>query len=132
MASFFDKYPLLHCVSSEMSLSEISSLQKTLNSAIDAFKAELIAQNLPEPSLNTSKRHPIDEITYIPTPVMYEARRVAVASLVRSIRFLLHGHLMTSDATVIGTSQISYSISVRCTCREYVHGHRRRQCSTCW
>lgn len=81
MASFFDKYPLLHCVSSEMSLSEISSLQKTLNSAIDAFKAELIAQNLPEPSLNTSKRHPIDEITYIPTPVMYEARRVAVASL---------------------------------------------------
>jgi hypothetical protein len=65
------------------SLSEISSLQRTLNAALDAFKAELAAQNLPEPSLNTSKTHPIDEITYLPTPAMYEARRVALASLVR-------------------------------------------------
>lgn len=64
------------------SLSEITSLQKTLNAALDAFKAELAAQNLPEPSLNTSKPHPIDEITYLPTPAMYEARRVALASLV--------------------------------------------------
>lgn len=64
-----------------MSLSELTSLQKTLNSAIDAFKAELAAQNLAEPSLNTSKPHPIDDITYLPTPAMYEARRVALASL---------------------------------------------------
>jgi len=78
-----------------MSLSEITSLQSTLNSAIDTFKAELAAQNLPEPSLNTSKVHPIDEITYLPTPAMYEARRVAVASLVRSIRFLLCGRFVT-------------------------------------
>ncbi|KIM47488.1 hypothetical protein M413DRAFT_15705 [Hebeloma cylindrosporum] len=63
------------------SLSEITSLQKTLNAALDAFKAELAAQNLPEPSLNTSKPHPIDEITYLPTPAMYEARRVSLASL---------------------------------------------------
>ncbi|TFK41818.1 S-adenosyl-L-methionine-dependent methyltransferase [Crucibulum laeve] len=62
-------------------LSELTSLQKTLNNAIDAFKAELAAQNLPEPSLNTSKPHPIDDITYLPTPAMYEARRVALASL---------------------------------------------------
>jgi len=64
------------------SLSEITSLQKTLNAALDAFKAELAAQNLSEPSLNTSKPHPIDEITYLPTPAMHEARRVALASLV--------------------------------------------------
>ncbi|KAF8167337.1 S-adenosyl-L-methionine-dependent methyltransferase [Crassisporium funariophilum] len=64
-----------------MSLSEISSLQKTLNAAIDTFKAELAAQNLSEPSLNTSKPHPIDEMTYLPTPAMYEARRTALASL---------------------------------------------------
>ncbi|KIK07236.1 hypothetical protein K443DRAFT_627000 [Laccaria amethystina LaAM-08-1] len=64
-----------------MSLSELTSLQKTLNSAIDAFKAELAAQNLAEPSLNTSKAHPIDDITYLPTPAMFEARRVALASL---------------------------------------------------
>ena len=65
-----------------MSISELTSLQKTLNAAIDTFKAELAAQNLPEPSLNTSKLHPIDEINYLPTPAMYEARRAALASLV--------------------------------------------------
>lgn len=64
------------------SISELTSLQNTLNAAIDAFKAELAAQNLPEPSLNTSKPHPIDELTYLPTPAMYEARRAALASLV--------------------------------------------------
>lgn len=63
-------------------ISELSSLQKTLNAAIDAFKAELAAQNLTEPSLNTSKPHPIDDITYLPTPAMFEARRAALASLV--------------------------------------------------
>ena len=70
-----------------MSISELTSLQRTLNAAIDTFKAELAAQNLTEPSLNTSKLHPIDEITYLPTPAMYEARRAALASLVWS--FLL-------------------------------------------
>jgi hypothetical protein len=67
-----------------MSISELTSLQNTLNAAIDTFKAELAAQNLPEPSLNTSKSHPIDDITYLPTPAMFEARRAALASLVRT------------------------------------------------
>ena len=77
----------------KMSISELTSLQNTLNTAIDTFKAELAAQNLTEPSLNTSKPHPIDEITYLPTPAMYEARRVALASLVCSslITFCLSG-----------------------------------------
>jgi hypothetical protein len=66
-----------------MSISELTSLQNTLNAAIDVFKAELAAQNLPEPSLNTSKSHPIDDIAYLPTPAMFEARRTALASLVR-------------------------------------------------
>lgn len=63
-------------------LSEITSLQQTLNDAINAFKVELAGQHLPEPSLNTSKPHPIDDISYLPTPAMYEARRAALASLV--------------------------------------------------
>ncbi|KAG9225020.1 hypothetical protein CCMSSC00406_0001829 [Pleurotus cornucopiae] len=62
-------------------ISELTSLQNTLNAAIDTFKAELAAQKLPEPSLTTSKPHPIDDITYLPTPAMYEARRAALASL---------------------------------------------------
>lgn len=66
------------------SVSELTSLQKTLNAAIDTFKAELAAQNLPELSLNTAKPHPIDDLSYLPTPAMFEARRVALASLVCS------------------------------------------------
>ncbi|KAH8830153.1 S-adenosyl-L-methionine-dependent methyltransferase [Flagelloscypha sp. PMI_526] len=62
-------------------LSEITSLQATLNDAIEVFKAELAAQNLSEPSLLSSKPHPIDDITYIPTGPMHEARRVALASM---------------------------------------------------
>ncbi|KAG6873862.1 hypothetical protein C0995_010474 [Termitomyces sp. Mi166 len=64
-----------------MSFSEITSLQNTLNSALDIFKAELVAQGLQEPSLNTSKTHPVDDISYLPSPAMFEARRVALASL---------------------------------------------------
>ncbi|PPQ72269.1 hypothetical protein CVT24_004686, partial [Panaeolus cyanescens] len=63
------------------SISELTSLQQTLNAAIDVFKAELAAQGLDEPSLNISKAHPIDDINYLPTPAMHEARRTALASL---------------------------------------------------
>lgn len=66
-----------------MSISQITSLQNTLNSALDAFKAELASQGLSEPTLDTSKLHEIDDITYLPSPAMYEARRAALACLVR-------------------------------------------------
>ncbi|KAF5352584.1 hypothetical protein D9756_006139 [Leucocoprinus leucothites] len=66
---------------SEMSNSELFSLQTTLNEALDAFRAEIAAQNLPEPSLQTSEPHPMDHITYLPSPVMFEARRAALACL---------------------------------------------------
>ncbi|TFK53092.1 S-adenosyl-L-methionine-dependent methyltransferase [Heliocybe sulcata] len=61
--------------------SEISCLLETLTSSIDAFRAELTNQQLPEPSLCTSKPHPIDDPSYVPSPRMYEARRLAVSSL---------------------------------------------------
>jgi hypothetical protein len=65
-----------------MSLSEITSLQTTLNAALDTYKAELAAQQISEPSLNTSKPHPTDDISFLPTPAMFEARRAALACLV--------------------------------------------------
>jgi len=68
-----------------MSVSEILSLQTTLNEALNAFRAELVAQNLTEPSLNTSKPRLIDHPAYVPTPVMFEARRAALACLVCDI-----------------------------------------------
>ncbi|KXN88823.1 Demethylsterigmatocystin 6-O-methyltransferase [Leucoagaricus sp. SymC.cos] len=64
-----------------MSVSEITSLQTTLNAALDVFKAELAAQQISEPSLNTSKPHPTDDITFLPTPAMFEARRAALGAL---------------------------------------------------
>lgn len=70
---------------STMSVSEILSLQTTLNEALNAFRAELVAQNLTEPSLNTSKPRLIDHPAYVPTPVMFEARRAALACLVCDI-----------------------------------------------
>ena len=73
-------FPICTPTTWKMSISELTSLQKTLNTAIDTFKAELAAQNLTEPSLNTLKLHPIDEFTYLPTPAMYEAHQAALAS----------------------------------------------------
>jgi hypothetical protein len=64
------------------SVSQISSLQQVLNTALDAYKAELAAQNLPEPSLTTSAVNPIDEISFVPSAALYESRRAALASLV--------------------------------------------------
>jgi hypothetical protein len=101
-----------------MSISELTSLQNTLNVAIDTFKAELAAQNLTEPSLNTSKPHPIDEITYLPTPAMYEARRVALASLVCSSLITLFYLLIL----LLGTYKILDPITLRCPCCEHMDG----------
>jgi hypothetical protein len=103
-----------------MSISELTSLQNTLNVAIDTFKAELAAQNLTEPSLNTSKPHPIDEITYLPTPAMYEARRVALASLVCQCSSLIT--LCLSVDSVIGTYKILDPITLRCPCCKHMDG----------
>ena len=72
-----------------MSVSEILSLQTTLSEALDAFRTEIAAQNLPEPSLNTPKPHAIDHPDYVPTPVMFEARRAALACLVCDFTFIL-------------------------------------------
>ena len=59
-----------------MSLSQLESLQSTLNTAIDAYKAELVAQNLTEPRLDSSKGHAMDDINFLPSPIMFEAQRL--------------------------------------------------------
>ncbi|KAF8078981.1 S-adenosyl-L-methionine-dependent methyltransferase [Lyophyllum atratum] len=96
-----------------MSLSEITSLQNTLNSALDIFKAELAAQNVLEPSLNTSKAHPIDDIAYLPTPAMFEARRTALASLTVSQGLLKSLVQSPYDALAANTFMSLESASVR-------------------
>jgi hypothetical protein len=39
--------------------------------------------------LNTSKPHPTDDIAFLPTPAMFEARRTALGALVCSKSFCL-------------------------------------------
>ena len=68
-----------------MSLSELTSLQNTLNSALAVYKAELAAEGLPDVSLETSKPHPTDDLAYLPSPAMYEARRLVIGSLVSKL-----------------------------------------------
>ncbi|EPQ51860.1 S-adenosyl-L-methionine-dependent methyltransferase [Gloeophyllum trabeum ATCC 11539] len=87
------------------SVSEISCLLGTLTSAIEVFKAELARQRLPEPSLCTSKPHPIDDLSYIPPPAMYEARRIAIASL-NNLKLLLENPVEAIVNTVRESGEI--------------------------
>ncbi|KDQ60449.1 hypothetical protein JAAARDRAFT_174576 [Jaapia argillacea MUCL 33604] len=91
------------------SLSELTSLQASLNVAIEVFKAELAKQGLPEPSLCTSQAHPIDDISYIPTPAMYEARRLAMSSM-SQIKYLIESPY---DALASNTWMTLETASVR-------------------
>ncbi|TFK53077.1 hypothetical protein OE88DRAFT_1627124 [Heliocybe sulcata] len=63
--------------------SELSSLLHTLTASIDILKAEFVRQGVPEPSLCTSRPHPLDHISYLSPPRMYEAQRAALGCLDR-------------------------------------------------
>ncbi|THG94085.1 hypothetical protein EW026_g7313 [Hermanssonia centrifuga] len=65
----------------DANITELDALQRTLNHAIDTFRRELAAAKLPPLSLNATKPHPLDDCTYLPPPRLYEARRLALASI---------------------------------------------------
>ncbi|KAJ3552858.1 hypothetical protein NM688_g3929 [Phlebia brevispora] len=60
---------------------ELDALQKTLNHAIDALREELVAADLPPLSLQATEPHPLDEYSYLPSPRLYEARRLLLATV---------------------------------------------------
>ncbi|PSR71610.1 hypothetical protein PHLCEN_2v12463 [Hermanssonia centrifuga] len=62
---------------------ELDSLQRTLNHAIDTFRKELIAANLPALSSQATEPHPLDDNNYLAPTRLYEARRLAIASIVQ-------------------------------------------------
>ena len=59
---------------------ELDSLQQTLNHAINTFRQELISANLPLLSSQATERHPLDEYSYLASPRLYEARRLALGA----------------------------------------------------
>lgn len=60
---------------------ELDSLQRTLNHAIDTFRQELIAANLPPLSLSATEPHPLDDCSFLAPPRLYEARRLALGMI---------------------------------------------------
>lgn len=62
-----------------MDISELDALQTSLNGALNAFREELTKAKLPELSTFSLEPHPLDSPEYLPSPRLYEARRLALA-----------------------------------------------------
>lgn len=61
------------------SVSELLCLQRALNGALDSLRDEMKRQSLPELS-SKAQRHPMDDPTYLCSPRLYEARRLALGT----------------------------------------------------
>ena len=61
-------------------LTELDSLQSTINLALNAVRDELKSNGLPELMNISSERHPMDEETFICPPRLYDARRLALGT----------------------------------------------------
>ena len=73
-----ESHSLAFTMSTKARFQELDSLQSTLNHAIDTYRQELIAANLPPISLQASKPHPLDDCSNPAPPRLYEARRLAL------------------------------------------------------
>ncbi|KAK0469010.1 S-adenosyl-L-methionine-dependent methyltransferase [Desarmillaria tabescens] len=62
-----------------MDMSELDALQSSLNHALDAFREELTKAKLPQLSTFSIEPHPLDAPEFLPSPRLYEARRLALA-----------------------------------------------------
>ncbi|OBZ69448.1 O-methyltransferase 7 [Grifola frondosa] len=62
--------------------SELDTLQVLMNTSIDAIRQELAAGGLPSLSSRTAERHPMDDPSFLPSPRLFEARRLAIACIV--------------------------------------------------
>ena len=63
-------------------LQELDALQQTMNVALDAIRDELKNGRLPELSNFASERHPLDDPTFVCPPRLYEARKLALGTLI--------------------------------------------------
>jgi hypothetical protein len=58
----------------------VTQLRTIINASLDAFEAELEASQLPELTFEPTP-HPLDDATLVPSPKLFESRRVAVSAL---------------------------------------------------
>ena len=73
-----------------MDMSELDALQTSLNRALDAFREELTKENLPQLSTFSIEPHPLDAPEFLPSPRLYEARRLALGMKSRYCSIGLH------------------------------------------
>ncbi|OBZ67873.1 Demethylsterigmatocystin 6-O-methyltransferase [Grifola frondosa] len=59
--------------------SELDLLQNHLNASIDAIREELAIAALPPLSSQAVKPHALDDLLFLPSPRLFEARRLAIA-----------------------------------------------------
>ena len=81
-------------------IEELDALQRTLNHAIDTFRRELAAANLPPLSSQATEPHPLDDSTKLVPPRLYEARRLALGEFIncQSTREAYHSeHIFNSE-----------------------------------
>jgi len=60
---------------------ELDALQDCMNKALDAIRAELDVHDLPELSNYATEPHPLDDAQFICPPRLYEARKLALATI---------------------------------------------------
>jgi len=57
---------------------ELDRLQACLNFALDSLRKEMDDSQLPPLSQHTSIDHPLDDINYLPSARLFEARRLSL------------------------------------------------------
>ncbi|KAI0049311.1 S-adenosyl-L-methionine-dependent methyltransferase [Auriscalpium vulgare] len=62
-------------------LSELDSLQATMNQALDALREEIKRNELPDLSNYAQEPHPLDDARFVCPSRLYEARRLALATI---------------------------------------------------
>ncbi|KDQ13840.1 hypothetical protein BOTBODRAFT_55853 [Botryobasidium botryosum FD-172 SS1] len=62
-------------------LQELDALQDAMNKALDAIRAEIDVHDLPDLSNYATEPHPLDDAHFICPPRLYEARKLALATI---------------------------------------------------
>jgi hypothetical protein len=61
-----------------MAHAELDRLQACLNFALNTFRKEMNDSQLPPLSQHSSIEHPLDDINYLPSTRLFEARRLSL------------------------------------------------------
>ena len=108
---------------------ELDSLQRTLNHAIDAFREELIKADLPPWTLEATEPHVLDNDAYLPSPRLYEARRLVLGASQHIRAHVIGTHL--SDHPVYSDHRAyNIALDLRPQLKEYYRASSRLSYNT--